>query len=233
MENLLQKALKVATALKWDIKSAKPDSRMSLLNHSLNAMAIADRLIYAYEKFGILEFSEMEKRVILGALFIHDFSKADEDISEKMASGKLDDLPKRLKGRDDVKTALIKLGLNEVEINKAIDLAVLMEYPSPLDITEFLLCKSASRKLDRILKLADRFASIKSVEDAKNKSISQLAEPLEIAIHKVSAIRGISTQLLHRAIQRVAEKGGWIAVLSTLDGTIYLGKGVHIFVRLG
>ena len=225
MENLFQNALEVATTLKWDLKPAKLDGRMNLLAHSLNAMAIAERLILAYEKFGVLKFSDTDKKTILGALFVHDFSKSDEDISKQIASGKLDDLPKRLKGRDDVKAALIKLGLDETKIEKAIDLAILMEYPGPSDITEFLSCKPANRKFDRILKLSDRLASIRGIEDARAKSIIHLAEPLEIKIHKVSVIRGISTQLLHRAVQRVAEEVGWVAVLSTPDGTVYLGRG--------
>jgi hypothetical protein len=41
----------------------------------------------------------------------------------------------------------------------------------------------------------------------------------------VSAVRGISTQLLHRAIQKVIERKGWIAVVSTPNGTAYIGKG--------
>lgn len=221
----IQKAFELAMSLGWNSKPAKLDGRMNLLSHSLNAMAIAERLIQAYEKFGVFKFSEVEKRIITGALFIHDFSKADEDISRQIANGNLEELPKRLKGRDDVKNALTKLGLNDEEAEKAIDYAVLMERPQPSDLIEFLSCRPISGKIDRILKLSDRLAGIKSIEDARQSSISRLIEPLEVKIHKVSVIRGVSTQLLHRAIQRLMEKTNWMAITSTPDGTVYMGKG--------
>ena len=228
MEELIPKAIGVAKELGWELIPAKPDSRITLFNHTINAMSIADRLIAAYESHGILEFTEREKKVIMGALFVHDFSKGDEDIAEKMASDKLDDLPKRLKGREDVKKALSWLELNENEIEKAIDLGIQMEYPSASDFEEFLSSKPVSRKIDKILRLADRLAGIKNLDEVKNPSISKLAKPLTLEYHKVSVVRGISTQLLHRAVQKVVEKDGWIPILSTIDGTVYIGNGKFV-----
>ncbi|MHA1606989.1 MAG: hypothetical protein ACTSWP_05555 [Candidatus Freyarchaeota archaeon] len=225
---LIRKSIKMGLKLGWDEKPGKPDKRMSLLSHTINAMTIADRLMDTYDHYNIYKFDEVERRIILSALFIHDFSKADEDISKQLQEGKVKELPKRLRDngniRQDVEKCLETFGLNKSEIERAVDYAISMEYIDPSDINEFLLSKPVDRKAERILRLSDRLASIKTLDEALKPQIIKLVEPLKLTYHRVAVVRGFSTNLLHKAIQKIFEEKEWFPILSVPEGTLYIGK---------
>ncbi|MEM3466435.1 MAG: hypothetical protein QW566_08200, partial [Candidatus Jordarchaeales archaeon] len=222
---LIKKAIEIGLKLGWDAKPAKKDKRTSLLSHTINVMMIADKLLEAYKHFNIYDVSE-KKKIILSALFIHDFSKADEDISKQFLEGKVKDLPKRLrdkgKVRQEVEECLKQLGLDNSEINEAVDYAVSMEYSGPSDLDEFLSSKPVNKKIERILRLSDKIASIRTLDEALK--FADLVEPLKLTYHKVFVIRGFSTHLLHKALQKIFRENGWFPVISKPEGTLYIGK---------
>lgn len=85
--------------------------------------------------------------------------------------------------------------------------------------------------LSLIVSFIDNLCSCEKVEDVpsilmrqKNREYEKFRQTLNISYHQVNRIRGISTSLIHKAVQNTYGRRGWIPILHFPDGTAYIGS---------
>jgi hypothetical protein len=85
--------------------------------------------------------------------------------------------------------------------------------------------------LSLIVSFIDNLCSCEKVEDVpsilmqqKNREYEKFRQTLKIAYHQVNRIRGISTSLIHKAVQNTYGRKGWVPILHFPDGTAYIGS---------
>ncbi|MGC1119606.1 MAG: hypothetical protein WBA22_00810 [Candidatus Methanofastidiosia archaeon] len=82
-----------------------------------------------------------------------------------------------------------------------------------------------------IVSFIDDLCSCERVEDVvlvlrrpRSGEYEKFRQTLDVAFHRVSRIRGISTSLIHKAAQKAHARKGWIPILHFPDGTAYVGS---------
>ena len=218
--HLLETGLKLG----WDKRYAKwsHHRHQSLLYHSLNVALIVDKLA------SLLNINKtLVKPLIIGAFF-HDFAKESEKFQElvKYNTSSIKYVPKVRKDTvKKVSNLMREFGLNEYELNIALGVAFLSELPGDAeDLLNQLNLPSVPRILQEIISIADAIVSIRSVNeiDSLNKRIK--AYGFYFTYHSISTIRGITTQLLHKALERIFTDKGFTPIAYTPYATIYIGK---------
>ncbi|MCD6348795.1 MAG: HD domain-containing protein [Candidatus Korarchaeota archaeon] len=202
----------------WHLVEAKygKGGAQSLLAHSLNVMSVCLRL------GKILNWPEDRLKLIVASRALHDIGKVRWKKGEP---------PPKAMTSEELKFArkfLREIGLNEEEIDEVISLAQKDE--APHGVMEF---RSLSSRVPISLddldlgRIADAIASLKDPTDSLSSSEMERLRRLglSLAVHKVSVVRGISTQLLHSAMERLYREAGFEPILYFHSGTLYAGKG--------
>jgi len=227
--DLYSRCIDLALREKWHLLLAKREvtGSDSLLTHTLNVMSAAETIMKI-----IGGFSETETMEILAGCFIHDSGKEDEK-AQGVLSGRIQG-PLMHKGDRDRKIHLLKeIGVDEALHDIIIAIAMIMERPESSDQRiDIASTQAPDERIWRIVQLADQIVSRKSLANLEVKERTLLAETLKrlglnLSYHKVSVIRGIVTQLLHKGITKAYQKHGWAPVLYYPDGTAYISGGAN------
>ena len=217
-------AIKAGLSRKWHLRRAKRKATQSLLVHSLNVMSIADSIT------GILGEFDRDLITILSAAFIHDAAKAKTEAQEVLSNGKGVFLHKDSNVISDGEFASIleEIGVkNDEAVIECIALARAMEESEGIThLTDMLKKSPKNPKLIDIIMLADELAGIRELSDSRSPKLERTLNKLGLHLYyyKVSMVRGILTQILHRAIIKTIKEKGGIPVSYYSYGTLFISK---------
>jgi hypothetical protein len=166
---------------------------------------------------------------ILGAAFIHDAAKAEAEAQESLSTDRGTFFHKDSNVIDDGKliSILKDIGLKDDIMAETISLSRAMEETEGCThLTDILKKPLKNPKLIDVVMLADELASIRELKDLRSQKIDRTLNKLGLHLYyyKVSVLRGILTQILHRAmIETVGRKSG-TPVLYYPYGTLFVSK---------
>jgi hypothetical protein len=187
-------------------------------------MSIADSITRILGEF------DKDLVTILSAAFIHDAAKAKTEAQEVLSNGKGVFLHKDSNAISDGELASIleEMGIkNDETVMECIVLARAMEESEGIThLTDMLKKSPKNPKLIDIIMLADELASIRELSDTRSPKLERTMNKLGLHLYyyKVSMVRGILTQILHRTmIKTIKEKGG-IPVSYYSYGTLFVSK---------
>lgn len=225
-EDIFASAIHVGLNRKWHTLRAKIKVTQCLLVHTLNVMS-------SIESIGkITELSEKEITIALGAGFIHDAAKAKSEAQQVLTQGKGIFFHKDSDAIKDeeLKEMLNELGIvDETCVKECIAIARSMEeLESATHLTDLLKMPPRNIKLVYTVMLADEIASLGDISSIKieGKKIERTLAKLGLHLYyyKVSVIRGILTQLLHRTMRSLIEAKGGIPLFYYPSGTLFISK---------
>lgn len=228
LEELFYKALEAGYKRGWQRMLAKyarsPATKryQSLLHHSINTALTGWRLAH------LLGVEEKYLEPLFVGLFLHDYAKSSEEY-QKMVSRRLPVPPEKVpRGHlaEDFEKLLGELGLEGWKKEIARRIALLNESPStPYDFAEMLGAGPLPEKLLDVAVLADILNSLKGYWELGGRVSEILGKyGFFVAFHQVSIIRGIVTQLVHRAVEEAMNDKGYEPILYLADGAIYVGR---------
>ncbi len=201
----------------------------SLLHHSINSALVGWRLAE------VIDLDEKYLMPLFVGLFLHDYMKCAEDFQSKVTQGKLVSPEKIPYGRykEEFEEIIDEFGLKDIMRDYARRIAYLNEAPSSVyDYTEMFGVGPLPEKLLDVAILADILNSIKGYWELRGHVAEILNKyGLSIAYHQVSMVRGVVTQLVHRAVESVMKKKGYEPIIYLADGTIYIGKNRDLPVK--
>ncbi len=228
MEDLFYKALEVGYRREWHKLLAKYASvpergrYQTLLHHSINSALTGWKLAK------IVGLDERYFKPLFVGLFLHDYMKISEEFQRGAVQGRSAELKKIPYGKfkEEFEHILDEFSLTEEERDLARRVAYLNEAPSTVhDYVEMLHTGALPEKLLDIAIIADILNSIQNYEELTGRAAKILRKyGLSLAYHRVSVVRGVATQLVHRAIESVMKKKGYNPVIYLADGTVYIGK---------
>ncbi|MEM2930784.1 MAG: hypothetical protein QW797_08015 [Thermoproteota archaeon] len=220
----------------WDSKLAKwgKSGEQCLLAHALNTYAVAKKLCVKLERdLGLSDFTIL---VSLISAFVHDKNKETDEYQDQI--GKETGLehttvkPEEvLQLKNTVKEILMNLDLKlkETSLQRMLDNAFTASaehMKSEYDLANALKVLSDAHHRDsrvvNIVITADSIASWKTLDDVK-REMPLFSGRYRLFYHRVSRIRGLLTSILHKTMERIAEKAGAEVLLTYPDGTLYLG----------
>lgn len=225
-ESIFASAIHVGLNRNWHSLRAKIKITQCLLVHTLNVMS-------AIESIGkIIGLSEKDRTIALGAGFIHDAAKAKFEAQQVLTQGKGVFFHKDSDAikDDELAKALNELGIvDETSVKECIAIARSMEeLESATHLTDLLKAPPRNIKIVYTVMLADEIASLGDLSSIKTngKKIERTLAKLGLHLYyyKVSVIRGILTQLLHRAMLSLIETRGGIPVSYYPAGTLFISK---------
>ena len=227
-EEILKNAINVMEKYNWHLKYGKwsRDRCQSLLVHSINAATIATRIMKALAKHGIV-YSEEDYLTVFAALLIHDYGKSIDEIQEKILTNKSFRLNRLFpKYKDKVKLFLKEIGFDEKICERALELALVIEETSDInEVDKYFEVSKFDRKLTLACRLGDRISSIKYLDEVERIGEEELKPyNLYLTYHQVSIVRGISTQFLHKVLERLYVNQGYSPIMYTPVGTVYIGN---------
>lgn len=222
-EEIYYTAIKAGLSRKWHLLRAKRKATQSLLVHSLNVMSIADSIT------GILGEFDKDLITILSAAFIHDAAKAKTEAQEVLSNGKGVFLHKdsNVISNGELTSILEEMGIKNEAVTECIALARAMEESEGIThLTDMLKKSPKNPKLIDIIMLADELASIRELSDIRSPKLERTLNKLGLFLYyyKVSIVRGILTQILHRAIIKTIKEKGGIPVSYYSYGTLFVSK---------
>jgi hypothetical protein len=218
----------------WHLKYAKfnREIHQSLLSHSLNVMGVSDRIFVSYE-------STPEKSAryrLLLASFFHDIAKETKVYQNAVSdwlNGKREIEPSDWEQmKPDIITrglqsfmSFTNISINEKELDSIKWIIMHMAAPESVAHMQNRLTLPPFGDeifLSEIGRLSDRIMSMRSVDEAQKIRVDQAILPnLKFDYYKLGIVRGVLTQYLHRAIQRIFEQGEAIPIAWFPDGTLY------------
>ena len=227
VQEIFYKALEVGYKHGWDRKIAKyaraprRGRHQSLLHHALNTALVGWRLAE------ILGIKERYLRPLFVGLFLHDFTKSGrvfQELATGTGKGRVGKIPQG-EERAFFESLLDEFGLDEQERRIAVNVAFLNETPQkPEDYIEQLEMEGLPGRLLDIAVAADILNSLQGYWDLDNVRNILGKYGYKIAYHRVSVIRGMVTQLVHRAAESVMKKYGFEPVIYLADGAVYIGR---------
>lgn len=230
MHGIYEQCIRVGIEEGWHQTLAKKEQTgaTSLLAHVLNVMSVAESVM---EMLG--KFSNNDKLKVLAACFIHDSGKLSEEVQQKLAGerkGMFKHKGSDIASTEEKKTILSKIGIPTNSQDEIISMDRVMEsIESSTHKTDILSGAATQEKLWRTVQLADQLVSRKQLSNldlTQEGTLMMTLRRLGLSIdyHKISTIRGILTQLLHKALSKAYENKGWKPILYYPDGTVYLSK---------
>ena len=240
---------------RWHLRYAKFNKELhqSLLAHSINVASVAYTLLKYVAGFGEVKASDdLTLKVVLTG-FLHDVGKESEQYQAAvdlfLEGGRPNPLDFTHQGRvktrplidaflTELQTHAAKKGLNidrqrlVDEIVWAIEMlgrredagAVSHSYEKP-PTRDALLCKELAHLADVIASAHTPEECVSSASKAAREGI--IISQLKFDYSKVSTIRGLLTQLLHRAVEELHLKSGYRAVYWFPEGTLYVYTDKH------
>lgn len=233
-DKLIENLIRYAESRKWHLKYAKFNRfiHQSLLSHSLNVAGLSDR-IYVIAKHNLDTSARIR---LLIASFFHDIAKETtvyQNAVNDWMNGKRDTEPSDWEqmNPDIIKNgikqffAFVDKSINDKELDSIIWIITHMAAPESVAHMQTRLSLPPfgnERVLSEIGRISDRIMSMRSIDEAEEIRIDKaILKDLKFNYHKVGIVRGMLTQYLHSAVQRVFEKDGWIPVAWFPDGTLY------------
>ncbi len=224
--------IKILLERKWHLKLGKRrEAEQSLLAHSLNAMSVA------FVISEILDLDEIQARNLILAGLIHDCAEKESEEWQKYALGLRERPSEDFERVHDLLTKIkpyLKNPLSDSDENDIIQAVKLhMKWSQSDDAMAMALHGGVSEEFIKLLDLLRLIDGIVS-----NTSISKLVERVKtdkfyadvpfppqykLEFHIINKIRGISTILLHYAIEKAYEKKGFKPILYYDEGTVYIG----------
>ncbi|RLE63771.1 MAG: hypothetical protein DRJ38_06820 [Thermoprotei archaeon] len=231
LQEIFYKALEVGYRHGWDRKIAKyarapgRGRHQSLLHHALNTALVGWKLAE------ILKVEERYLRPLFVGLFLHDFTKSGpifQGLAAGTGKGKVGKIPQGDE-RAIFESLLDEFGLDEWERKTAVNVAFLNETPQkPEDFIEQLGMEGLPGRLLDIAVVADILNSLQGYWDLDNVKEILDKYGYKVAYHRVSVIRGMVTQLVHRTVENLMKKYGFEPVVYLADGAVYIGEGDKI-----
>lgn len=224
--DLFNRCIEVALKEKWHLLISKREATGtdSLLTHSLNVMSVAETLMKI-----LGDFDEVETFEVLSGCFIHDSGKEDTEV-QQILSGENSGSFKH-KGDITRKAQLLEaIGVDNSLHETILAIDTIMERPENSSHKIDIACSQVpEEKVWRVVQLADQIVSQKSLDTIELKKGTLFAETLQrlgvnLSYHKVSMIRGITTQLLHNGVMKAYQNHGWTPALYYPDGTVYISR---------
>ncbi len=220
---LFTRLLEIGFDLRWDKFYAKWSlfRYQSLLYHSLNVALVANEIA------SFLGVDKRWRRALIVGAFFHDFAKGSKQIQEYVRKHlKSKTVPKATpEAVKEVSKYIERLGLDPDEVKVALSLAFLGELPRSVDdLCTQLEIPSVPQKLLDIVSIADGVVSIRNLDDVESLNKKLRAYGAQLTYHCVSAIRGISTQLLHQVLEDIFRENGAYPIARTHYATIYITK---------
>lgn len=228
---LLNKLIDIGLERNWHRIEAKwgRHGTSSLLAHSINVAAITSELMKIMGGF-----TESDIRVGIALAFLHDIQKERASSREIIEStGRLADKVFSDTDLQELKKIVERIPLTNEERDLIFSL-ITHGAIQGIDHITILLTRERASDRPRVRRLvhevADQLASIKSLDELQNlNEYSFMYKKLEsfglsLKYHRVSLIRGILTNLLHKTIHGIYEEAGFHPILFFPDGTVYIGK---------
>lgn len=226
-EKLLQLGLKRG----WHTKWAKwgMSGEQSLLAHSLNVHSVAKQILDSWHQ----QVTDEESKIVLLAAFFHDFEKESEEFQSAVRE-RLREVEAyhhlAIKRPEELqRSARECTDLNQAEAETLIQVIRSSGALEGLDHMKALLRGDPLREpwMAELVWVADRLASLKDLQEASDLS-SRVKEVLNrfglrVEWHSVATVRGLVTQLLHKALEKRFAKANFKPVLYFPQGTIYIG----------
>ncbi|RLE93744.1 MAG: hypothetical protein DRJ55_03390, partial [Thermoprotei archaeon] len=213
LEELFYKALEAGYRRGWHKLLAKyarapaTGRYQSLLHHSINTALTGWRLAK------LLGVEEKYLEPLFVGLFLHDYAKSAKEYQERVTRGWPTPPEKIPRGQlaEDFEKLLDELGLKDWSRGIARRVAYLNEAPStPFDYAEMLSAGPLPEKLLDVAVLADVLNSIRGYWELGGRVSKILGKyGFRIAYHQVSIIRGVVTQLVHRAVEEAMRDKGY------------------------
>jgi len=210
--DLILRCVEIGISHGWGEVEAKwRDGIQTLLVHSWNAASLALDIMNL-----LGNFDSRSKKIGVVASFFHDYTKAE---------GQHDQIDKR-----DLYELLESIRLSDEDQEEIYAVIARTETPKSLDrLVGFVNTRlTVDQRVPDVCRLADHLLVVKSLS---NFELTQDAErflkefDLDLEYHIVSPVRGITTQILHRALENHYKRQGFRPVLFFPEGTLYLGKG--------
>jgi hypothetical protein len=211
IQNLILECVKIGISEGWaDIPAKWKGPIQTLLVHGWNASSLTLDIMNF-----IGDFSQESKKIGVIASFFHDYTKA---------WNQHDKLPE-----DVFRKIVTPLDLNEDELKKVF--AVITEIENPTTPDRFFAQISTRWKGDKrisdVCRLADQLLVSRSLTELElTKGAKEILNSFNLTIeyHLVSPVRGISTQILHRALEKYYINKKFMPILFFPEGTLYLGR---------
>lgn len=233
-DELMENLIRYAESRKWHLKYAKFNRfvHQSLLSHSLNVAGLSDR-IYTTSKHGL--DTPARTRLLL-ASFFHDVAKETvvyQNAVNDWMNGKMNTEPGDWEqmNPDVIKSGVKEFfaftgqSINDKELESIVWTITHMAAPESVAHMQTRLSLPPfgdEKVLSEIGRISDRIMSMRSIDEAKEIRIDKdILKDLKFAYHKVGIVRGMLTQYMHSAVQRVFEKNGWTPISWFSDGTLY------------
>lgn len=233
LKQLFYRAMEVGYREGWHRKVAKyaeaPGSArwQPLLYHAINAALIAWETAPLFNAQG-------HRPALFAGAFLHDYTKHRREFQE-LPSGRGSMPPKTPseEERRHMEEIIRALGLEGEEARLALRIALLNETPgAPQDPVRQLREGPLPKNLLDAAVLADVLTSLKGYWDLSGRPAEILRRyGYHLAYHRVSQIRGVVTQLVHRAVASLMEGKGYRPILYLADGVVYVGRGEAFISR--
>jgi len=227
-EQLYSCAVKAGLNKQWHLYQAKGRISQSLLVHGLNTLSIGLSIAELVEGL-----SECQKRILAVSCFMHDTGKT-KPLETRTTSATRSKYPAH-QGHDIVPDSELKeiareFGItDEDSIRECVALARTIENPQTFThLSDMLNNPPSTPKLMHIATLADELASLdepkRHLRPDSQLQLSLNRLGLLLYTYRISVIRGVLTQLFHKAMNNliVARGGHSISVFS--NGTLFLSK---------
>ncbi len=246
MDQLEDVFVSIALKRDWHHKYAKFGKQtQSLFVHSMNAFSIT-RVIGR----PMFDLDDDELLIACTASFLHDYQKAYDSWQDAALAFMAGQRPKKTVFRHDsgMEEDLehLKGILTEVSDNLTFDydleqhaarilnmIVYTHDTENRADVTRRKRMVGSIDPLTRVVRLADSIASIKTLEDIKNKEKDPDIPPekkVSFDYHQISVVRGVVSCFLNEAIVELMKEAGYVPLLFFGNGATYLrvGDGVQI-----
>ncbi|KGM92896.1 hypothetical protein ADU90_09175 [Clostridium botulinum] len=214
----------------------------TLYSHVLNMIGVLEEIK------DIVKLNNLELKVLITAITIHDINKIDEHegkgylriISEENKSGQYENIVNECK-----KVGIVEFFPEYMEYINDIRAIIGQHSAHTESFTEGLFCKGKDYKLGdknierlvsiiRALDIIDLSKNIDEKEKKRqflvnlNNATKYFNKTYKMITHKISEDRGILTNLCHNAIVKFLKEKGFIAIAYYKEGVVYLVENVEI-----
>jgi len=231
---LFYRALDVLRREGWHRKVAKYASAQGrarwqpLLYHALNSA------LTACTAADLLGVEERYCRPLFAGMLLHDYTKTRQSFQD-MATGKGGEAPSKTLTpgeEEEARRILSQLGLEGWEAETALRVALLNETPArPVDVAAQLAAGPIPGKVRDAAVLGDLLVSLWGYQELSGRVGEILGRyGYRVAYHRVTQVRGVLTQIVHRALTRLMGEKGYRPLIYLADGVVYAGRGARVGV---
>lgn len=226
-----EKLLQVGLKRGWHTKWAKwgVSGEQSLLAHSLNAYSVAEQILDLWHR----QVATTDRKLVLLAAFFHDFEKESEEFQAAVRERRREvEAYHHLALKHPEELQLVARKCAALDESEAHALVQVIRSSGALEGVEHMkaLLQGGALKepwMAELVWVADRLASLKNLEEVHSlpTRVKEILGKfgLRVEWHSVAAVRGLVTQLLHKALEKYFDKANFTPVLYFPRGTIYLG----------